>query len=123
MNKESIIQEINSLNRTLDFIQEEQSFIKSKLGSFLDKMVLTDSLIWAETLHQEILNREAAIQMLKNDISKTALILKTRRFVNNMIDEKMMDEFKKYKQQVGYIEIQFLAWKQAANEKFESAMY
>ncbi len=123
MNKESIIQEIDSLNRTLDFIQEEQSFIKSKLGSFLDKMVLTDSLIWAETLHQEILNREAAIQMLKNDISKTALILKTRRFVNNMIDEKMMDEFKKYKQQVGYIEIQFLAWKQAANEKFESAMY
>jgi hypothetical protein len=123
MNKESIIQEIDSLNRTLDFIQEEQSFIKSKLGSFLDKMVLTDSLIWAETLHQEILNREAAIQMLKNDISKTALTLKTRRFVNNMIDEKMMDEFKKYKQQVGYIEIQFLAWKQAANEKFESAMY
>ena len=61
--------------------------------------------------------------MLKNDISKTALTLKTRRFVNNMIDEKMMDEFKKYKQQVGYIEIQFLAWKQAANEKFESAMY
>ena len=123
MKKESIIQEIDSLNRTLDFIQEEQSFIKSKLGSFLDKMVLTDSLIWAETLHQEILNREAAIQMLKNDISKTALTLKTRRFVNNMIDEKMMDEFKKYKQQVGYIEIQFLAWKQAANEKFESAMY
>ena len=123
MNKESIIQEIDSLNRTLDFIQEEQSFIKSKLGSFLDKMVLTDSLIWAETLHQEILNREAAIQMLKNDISKTALTLKTRRFVNNMIDEKMMDEFKKYKQQVGYIEIQFLAWKQAANEKFDSAMY
>ena len=123
MNKESIIQEIDSLNRTLDFIQDEQSFIKSKLGSFLDKMVLTDSLIWAETLHQEILNREAAIQMLKNDISKTALTLKTRRFVNNMIDEKMMDEIKKYKQQVGYIEIQFLAWKQAANEKFESAMY
>jgi hypothetical protein len=123
MNKESIIQEIDSLNRTLDFIQEEQSFIKSKLGSFLDKMVLTDSLIWAETLHQEILNREAAIQMLKNDISKTALTLKTRRFENNMIDEKTMNEFKKYKQQVGYIEIQFLAWKQAANEKFESAMY
>ncbi|MEN9702530.1 MAG: hypothetical protein RIR55_1872 [Bacteroidota bacterium] len=123
MNKEIILQEIESLNRTLDFVQEEQSFIKSKLGSFLDKIVLNDSLVWAETLHQEILNREAAIQLLKNDISKMALELKTKRFVNNMLDAKIVAEFKKYKQQVGYIEIQFLSWKQAANEKFESALY
>jgi hypothetical protein len=79
--------------------------------------------VWAETLHQEILNREAAIQLLKNDISKMALELKTKRFVNNMLDAKIVAEFKKYKQQVGYIEIQFLSWKQAANEKFESALY
>lgn len=123
MNKENIIQEIDSLNRTLEFIQEEQSFIKSKLSSFLDKVVLTDSLIWAETLHQEILNRESAIQLLKNDISKLSLELKTKYFANNIIDALVLAEFKKFKQQVGYIEIQFLAWKQSANEKFESAIY
>jgi archaellum biogenesis ATPase FlaH len=122
MNKENIIQEIDSLNRTLEFIQEEQSFIKSKLGSFLDKVVLTDSIVWAETLHQEILNRESAVQMLKNDISKLSLELKTKQFANNLIDAFVLAEFKKYKQQVGYIEIQFLAWKQSANDKFESAI-
>lgn len=123
MNKEIILQEIESFNRTLDFVQEEQSFIKSKLSSFLDKMVLNDSLVWAETLHQEILNREAAIQLLKNDISKLSLELKTKQFANNLIDVKVLAEFKKYKVQVGYIEIQFLSWKQAANEKFESAIF
>jgi hypothetical protein len=122
MNKENIIQEIDSLNRTLGFIQEEQSFIKSKLGSFLDKVVLTDSIVWAEILHQEILNRESAVQMLKNDISKLFLELKTKQFANNLIDAFVLAEFKKYKQQVGYIEIQFLAWKQSANDKFESAI-
>jgi len=123
MNKDNIIQEIDSLNRTLEFIQEEQSFIKSKLSSFLDKVVLTDSLLWAETLHQEILNRESAIQLLKNDISKLSLELKTKYFSNNIIDTLLLAEFKKYKQQVGYIEIQFLESKQSANEKFESAIY
>jgi hypothetical protein len=122
MNKENIIQEIDSLNRTLEFIQEEQSFIKSKLGSFLDKVVLTDSIVWAEILHQEILNRESAVQMLKNDISKLSLELKTKQFANNLIDALVLAEFKKYKQQVGYIEIQFLAWKQSANDKFESSI-
>ncbi len=123
MNKEIILQEIESFNRTLDFVQEEQSFIKSKLSSFLDKIVLNDSLVWAETLHQEILNRESAIQMLKNDISKLSLELKTKQFINNIVDAKVLAVFKKYKQQVGYIEIQFLKSKQSANEKFESAIY
>jgi hypothetical protein len=123
MNKEIILQEIDSLNRTLDFVQEEQSFVKRKLGSFLEKMVLTDSLVWAETLHQEILNRETAVQLLKNDISKVALTLKTMRSLDSKIDQQMVIEIKKFKQQVGYIETEFLKWKQIANDKFEAALY
>jgi hypothetical protein len=123
MNKEIILQEIVSLNRTLDFVQDEQSFIKSKLSSFLDQMILKDSLEWAETLHQEILNRETAIQLLKNDISKMALELKTKRIVNNNVDTSIVTFFKKYKQQVGYIETEFLTWKQTANQKFEASLY
>jgi hypothetical protein len=123
MNKEIILQEIDSLNRTLDFVQEEQSFVKRKLGSFLEKMILTDSLVWAETLHQEILNRETAVQLLKNDISKVALTLKTMRSLDSKIDQQMVIEIKKFKQQVGYIETEFLKWKQIANDKFEAALY
>lgn len=123
MNKEIMLQEIDSLNRTLDFVQEEQSFIKRKLSSFLDNIVLNESLIWAETLHQEILNRETAIQLLKSDIAKITLQVKIKRSVNNIMDPTIVEVFKKYKQQVGYIETEFLSWKHTTNDKFERAPY
>ena len=70
MNKEIILQEIESLIRTMDFIQEEQAFIKKKLISFLENIVMKDAVVWAEDLSQEIINRETAIQLLKRDVLK-----------------------------------------------------
>jgi len=69
MNKEILLQEIESLVRTIDFIQEEQSFIKHKLSSLLEKRVMRNVVAWAEVLHQEIFNRETAIYLLKSDIA------------------------------------------------------
>ncbi len=123
MNKEIMLQEIESLIRTMDFIQEEQSFIKRKLSSLLENMVMSDVVAWAEDLHQEILNRETAIQLLKSDVVSLRNLVKAKRSVNNIIDPNMVAEYKKYKQQVGYIEAEFFTWKNIANEKFESALY
>jgi hypothetical protein len=123
MNKEIMSQEIESLIRTLDFIQEEQSFIKRKLSSLLENMVMSDILAWAEELHQEILNRETAIQLLKGDVIALRNLVKTKRSVNNIIDPSTVSTYKKYKQQVGYIEAEFFTWKNAANEMFDSAIY
>lgn len=123
MNKEVIFQEIESLIRTLDFIQEEQSFIKSKLSSLLDKSVLNEDIVWAEALSQVILNRETAIQLLKSDILTLRNQVKAKRAINNIIDPSSASDFKKYKQQVGYIEAEFFTWKQNFNEKFEMEIY
>ena len=123
MNKEIILQEIESLIRTMDFIQEEQSFIKRKLSSLLENMVMSDILAWAEELHQEILNRETAIQLLKGDVVTLRNQVKVKRSVNNIVDPNTVADYKKYKQQVGYIETEFFTWKNIANEKFESALY
>jgi hypothetical protein len=120
MNKEIILQEIDSLNRTLDFVQEEQSFIKRKLSSYLENVVLNEALLWAESLHQEILNRETAIQLLKSDIIKLASLVKSKRSVNNIVDAGIVENFRKYKQQLAYLETEFLSWKHTTNEKFES---
>jgi hypothetical protein len=88
---------------------------------------MDDALInvirWLQYHNWEILNRETAIQLLKNDISKMALELKTKRIVNNNVDTSIVTFFKKYKQQVGYIETEFLTWKQTANQKFEASLY
>lgn len=123
MNKEIITQEIESLIRTLDYVQEEQSFIKRKLSSLLENIVMNDVLIWAEDLHQEILNRETAVHLLKNDVLILRNQVKVKRSVNNIIDSKTVEQFKKYKEQVGYIESEFFKWKNTANEKFETALY
>lgn len=122
MNKEIILQELESLIRTLDFIQEEQSFIKSKLSSLLDHFVMVDVVAWAEDLHQEILNRETAVQLLKGDTINFRNQLRAKSSLNNIIESSKVSIFKKYKQQVGYIEAEFYKWKNAANEKFDTAV-
>ena len=119
MNKEIIIQEIDSLNRTLDFVQEEQSFIKRKLSSYLDNVVLNEAILWAEVIHQEIINRETAIQLLKKDILNLKNKIKLKQNVSNIMDPSIIGLYKKHKQQVGYIEKEFLLWKNSTNEKFE----
>jgi predicted RNA-binding protein len=123
MNKEIMSQEIESMIRTLDFIQEEQAFIKRKLSSLLENMVMSDVLAWAEELHQQILNRETAIHLLNNDIIVFRNNNKSKRSINNIMDLGAVALFRKYKQQVGYIESEFYIWKNKANERFESALY
>ena len=122
MNKEIMSQEIESMIRTLDFIQEEQTFIKRKLSSLLENMVMSDVLVWAEELHQQILNRETVVQLLKNDIIKFRNNVKLKRSVNKIMSLDAVALFKKYKQQVGYIESEFYVWKHKTNEQFESSL-
>ncbi len=122
MNKEIILQELESLIRTLDFIQEEQSFIKRKLSSLLDQYVMIDVVAWAEDLHQEILNREAAIQLLMGDTISLRNQMRAKSSINNLNESSKVTLFKKYKQQVGYIEAEFYNWKNTANEKFDTAV-
>lgn len=119
MNKESFIQEIESFIRTLSFIQEEQSFLKRKLSAFLDSVNDATVLNWVEIIHQQILNRETAIQLLRNDILKLQSSFIQKKLANNFVDQSTLDRLKKYKQQVVYIETEFITWKNIANEQFE----
>jgi hypothetical protein len=120
MNKEFIKQELESLIRSLDYIQEEQAFVKRKLSSFLENFVMNDFIIWAEDLQLQILNREAALRLLQNDILLLKKGVKASKSVNNIVEAKLVTEYKKYKLQVVYLENEFIAWKSEVNEKFEA---
>ena len=76
MNKEVIILELASLVRSLDFIQEGQAFIKTKLTDKLEEAQDLTMVNWAEDTHQQILNRELAIQLLKKDVQQLDRSLK-----------------------------------------------
>ena len=123
MNKEIILQEIESLIRTMDFIQEEQAFIKKKLISFLENIVMKDAVVWAEELSQQIINRETAIHLLKRDVLVLKSSVKNKKSVNNIMDPSTTSIYKKYKQQVVYIETEFVTWKHLANEKMDISGY
>jgi hypothetical protein len=120
MNKEFITQELESLIRSLDFIQEEQAFVKRKLSSLLENLVLNDFIIWAEDLQHQILNREAALRLLQNDILLLKKGVKASKLANNIMEAKLVTEYKKYKLQVVYLENEFITWKSNVNDKFEA---
>ena len=122
MNKEFIIQELESLIRSLNFIQEEQAFIKRKLSGLLENLVLNDFIIWAEDLQLQILNREAALRLLKNDILILKKGVKASKSSNNMVEPKFETAYKKYKLQIVYLENDFITWKSIVNEKFEASL-
>jgi hypothetical protein len=108
--KEFFIKELESLQRTLDFIQEEQAFVKQKITHYLDIFEEDSWIVWAEEMQQQILNREAALHLLKNDIQK----LKGRKLVDIV-------EVKKQKQQLNYLENEFMSWKQVIDQKLDIA--
>ena len=120
MNKEFITQELESLIRSLDYIQEEQAFVKRKLSSLLENLVLNDFIIWAEDLQHQILNREAALRLLQNDILLLKKGVKASKSANNIVEAKLVTEYKKYKLQVVYLENEFIIWKSNVNDKFEA---
>ena len=120
MNKEFITQELESLIRSLDFIQEEQAFVKRKLSSLLENLVLNDFIIWAEDLQHQILNREAALRLLQNDILLLKKGVKASKLANNIMEAKLLTKYKKYKLQVVYLENEFIIWKSNVNDKFEA---
>ena len=118
MNKEVIILELASLIRSLDFIQEEQAFIKSKLTGKLDSTEDITLLNWVEDIQQQIINRELAIQLLKKDVQQLDRIFNLNR-VSSSIDEDQMSQFKNDKEQVQYLEKEFFVWKNNVNHQLE----
>ena len=120
MNKEIALQEIESLVRSMDFIQEEQAFIKRKLSSLLENIVMHDFIDWAEDLQLQIINRETAIKLLKSDIVVLRNKTKASKSTNSIVEASVVIDFKKYKQQVVYLEIEFMTWKNDVNERFEA---
>lgn len=119
MNKEILIQEFDSLMKVLDHILEEQSAVKRKLSVLLENAVVHDFLEWAEELLQQILNRETAAVLLRKDIiafKKSVINKKTIAIYVDLTQNKM---FKKFKEQVLYLENEFSDWRVQADEKLE----
>ena len=121
MNEEILTFEFDLLMKTLDHIQEEQSIVKRKLSVLLESAVMLDFLVWAEELLQQILNRETAVLLLRNDISVFKKSVTTKKTIAIYVDLTQNKLFKKFKEQVLYLENEFSDWKLEVDEKLEGA--
>jgi len=120
MNKEVLYMDLDGLLSTLDVVQEQQTAIKRKLSSILDNVVPTLFINWAEDIHQQILNREAAVQLLRKDIIALKKSIVQKKSVIYFFDNKYVKMITKYKEQVGYLQNEFNIWSKATAEKFDS---
>ena len=120
MNKEVLYMDIDGLLNTLDVVQEEQTAIKRKLSGLLDNEVSIPFINWAEDIHQQILNREAAVQLLRKDIIALKKTIMQKKSIIYFIDNPYVKMITKYKEQVGYLQNEFIIWSKATAEKFDS---
>lgn len=120
MNKELLYQQITVLLKILDIIQEEQSAMKRRLSILLDKAVLNNYIDWAEEIHQQILNRETAIQLLRKDIIALKKVITLKKSSIIFADTIYHKSLEKFKIQISYLENEFKNWSQMTNAKFET---
>jgi hypothetical protein len=86
----------------------------------LDNVVTNNFIEWAEEIHQQILNREAAMQLLRKDIivlSKTIVQKKSFIYFDENKYTKMIS---RYKEQLTYLDNEFKTWSKDISDKFES---
>jgi hypothetical protein len=112
--------DLDGLLSTLDVVQEEQTAIKRKLSGLLDNVVSTHFINWAEDIHQQILNREAAVQLLRKDIIALKKTIVQKKSVIYFFDNQYVKMIAKYKEQMAYLQNEFNIWSKATAEKFDS---
>ena len=120
MNKEVLCKELDDLISKLDVIQEEQAVIKRELSVLLGKVVTNNFIEWAEEIHQQILNREAAMQLLRKDVKALSKTIVQKKSVIYFADNKYLKMITKYKEQINYLKNEFKIWSKDISEKFES---
>ena len=120
MNKDVIYKDLDSLLNTLNLIQEEQAIIKRKLSGLLDNVVPQYFIIWAEEIHQQILNREAALQLLRKDIIALKKTIVQKKSIIYFVDNQYVKLITKYKEQIAYLENEFKLWAKVTAEKFDT---
>ena len=114
--------DLDGLLSTLDVVQEEQTAIKRKLSVLLDNVVSNHIIDWAEDIHQQILNREAAVQLLRKDIIALKKTIVQKKSVIYFFDNQYVKMMTKYKEQMAYLQNEFNIWSKATAEKFDSIL-
>lgn len=110
-------QENSTWIRTLDFMEQESSYMKNRLSKVVDSYNTTDLLDWAEQYQNKILLNEEAIDLLKQDIHiQEKRLASEYLFDGHPLQDEIIHNQARLRMQMEYVETDFYAMKKAFNE-------
>lgn len=94
--------------RSLDYIEQENDYLKNNLSRILDSFNEKELINWADEYQGIILQREAAMNLLRHDILKQeALIASTRYNPSTITNNKIFSAQKEIRSKIEYMEKEF----------------
>jgi hypothetical protein len=114
---EQFHQENSTWIRILDFMEQETSFMKTRLSKALDLLNSSDLIEWAENFQTQVLHKEAAIDLLKQDIqSQEKRLASEYLFEGNHLKDEVVKSQSQLRLQMNYVENDFNSMRKEFNE-------
>lgn len=114
---EQFHQENSTWLRTLDFMEQENAYMKNRLSKVLDGYLNRDLLDWAESYQNQIILKEEAIDLLKQDITaQEKRLVSEYLFDGQQLKDEIVKSQVQLRSQMNYMEDDFFTMKKAFNE-------
>jgi cell division septum initiation protein DivIVA len=114
---EQFHQENSTWLRTLDFMEQENAYMKNRLSKVLDGYINHDLLDWAESYQNQIILKEEAIDLLKQDITaQEKRLVSEYLFEGQQLKDEIVKSQVQLRSQMNYMEDYFFTMKKAFNE-------
>ena len=114
---EQFHQENSTWLRTLDFMEQENAYMKNRLSKVLDGYLNHDLLDWAESYQNQIILKEEAIDLLKQDITaQEKRLVSEYLFDGQQLKDEIVKSQVQLRNQMNYMEDDFFTMKKAFNE-------
>ena len=117
---EQFLHETKTWNRLLEFLKQENTFLKNRLAAVLDHKTDKDFLALAEQYQNRFIINDELIDELRHDIN-----LQENGFIqqdNTAFDHKTIRQQDKFRNEMEYFEKNFLGLKNEFNKYLSSAL-
>jgi hypothetical protein len=110
--------------KSMEHMEQENDFLKNSISLILDSYSGNELVIWAEDYQHLILQREAAIGLLRDDIAKLeGLISNANKIFSSALYNIVYSDQKKIRQKLEYLENEFRFLKHSFFRDFEKISF
>ena len=118
--REQFLHETKTWRRLLEFFKQESTYLKNRLAAVVDHKTDRDFLAYAEQFQNRFIINDEFIDELRHDIN----LLEDRfsKMDGNTIDNKMIRNQDKFRNEMEYFEKNFMSLKNEFNKYLSSVL-